>query len=499
MNIRNWAKLALAASLLLAGCKGFWDLPAGSSSFTLSNSGNITVSPGSSSTGTVTVTPTNSFSGTVSLTCAITTSPSSATSPATCSLSPTSVSISGTTAESSTLTVSTTSDTTTGTYQITVTGVSGSDTETTTVCVGVGASASGCGSTANSSGNIYVLNVATSQIAGYYVNAGTLTALNGSPWTLPSAAFSASSITISPNNNLLYVSTASGIYLYTIASNGALTIGNSGGPITTDQAVSMQVDKNNEWLVEVSAGLAYIYAMPIDSSTGVLTSNVKQYTSLPGSSPQQLALSADDSYVFVADGTSGTSTIPFAPGNTNPFGTVSTIPVINNGGAAISVAVDPQSAPRLFYVGETVATSGSNTGGLRAFKFSDRTEISGSPFATKGLAPYGILPKSTGDFVYVVNRQVSGSSIGVIAGFTLAAANSTYSLTALSSTFPVGTNPVAMVEDNTGDFVFAVDFGGSPDLMGYSFDSTTAGVLDQVISKSTGTDPVQASAIAAAH
>ena len=261
----------------------------------------------------------------------------------------------------------------------------------------------------------------------------------------------------------------------------------------------MQVDKNNEWLVEVSAGLPYIYAMPIDSSTGVLTSNVKQYTGLPGSSPVQLALSPDDSYVFVADGTSGTAAIPFVPGNANPFGTVTTIPVKNSGGGAISVAVDPQSGPRLFYVGETVATSGSNTGGLRAFNFSDLTEISGSPFATQGLAPYGILPKSTGDYVYVVNRQVSGSFNGVIAGFTIATSGSSYSLTALSSTFSVGINPVAMVEDNTGNFLFAVDYGGSPDLMGYTFSSTTAGALTQVLSKSTGTDPVQASAIAAAH
>jgi hypothetical protein len=56
-----------------------------------------------------------------------------------------------------------------------------------------------------------------------------------------------------------------------------------------------------------------------------------------------------------------------------------------------------------------------------------------------------------------------------------------------------------MVEDNTHAFVFAVDFGGSPDLLGYTFDATTAGNLDKVISSATGTDPVQASAVAALH
>jgi 6-phosphogluconolactonase (cycloisomerase 2 family) len=100
--------------------------------------------------------------------------------------------------------------------------------------------------------------------------------------------------------------------------------------------------------------------------------------------------------------------------------------------------------------------------------------------------------------VYVVNRQVSGSSTGVIAGFSIASASSSYSLTALGSTFSVGTNPVALAEDSTGTFVFAVDYGGSPDLKGYTFDSTNAGYLDSAVSAATGTDPVQASAIAAA-
>ena len=44
----------------------------------------------------------------------------------------------------------------------------------------------------------------------------------------------------------------------------------------------------------------------------------------------------------------------------------------------------------------------SNTGGLRAFNFSTMKEITGSPYAIGGLAPYSILPFSTGDFVYVV-------------------------------------------------------------------------------------------------
>jgi hypothetical protein len=61
---------------LLSGCAGFWSAPS-NTSFTLANSGNLTISPGSTGTSTITVTPGSSFTGTVALTCALTTSPSS--------------------------------------------------------------------------------------------------------------------------------------------------------------------------------------------------------------------------------------------------------------------------------------------------------------------------------------------------------------------------------------------------------------------------------------
>jgi len=136
---------------------------------------------------------------------------------------------------------------------------------------------------------------------------------------------------------------------------------------------------------------------------------------------------------------------------------------------------------------------------LRVFNYSTLQEISGSPFAINGLAPSAILPFSTGKFVYVLNRQVSGSSTGVITGFSIAASNSTYTLTPLGKTFTVGTNPQSLVEDNTGNFIFAVNFGGSPDLTGYTIDSTNEGYLDNVISSATGTDPASAIQVAALH
>ncbi len=359
----------------------------------------------------------------------------------------------------------------------------------------------GSGSTTLSSGDIYVLNVATSQMVGLYVNAGTLTTLAGSPYTLSAAPIA---ITVAPNNAFLYVSTLGGIFVYNVnTSTGQLTVGNSGQPISSDPATSMQVDSTNTWLVEGVSGTSNLFAIHVNSSTGLLASNTEETAVLPATTLEQVAVSPDDTYVLAAMGSGGTATLPFNPNNANPFGVVGTIGVKNATGAALSVAFDPilagSTAPRLFYIGETVATSGSNSGGLRAFNFSTSQEISGSPYAIGGLAPYSILPLSTGDNVYVVSRQTSSGATGVIAGFSITTANSAYTLTALGSTFTAGTNPQSLVEDNTHAFVFAADFGGSPDLIGYTFDTTNAGYLDKVISSATGTDPVQAAAVAALH
>jgi len=351
-----------------------------------------------------------------------------------------------------------------------------------------------------SSGDFYVLNAQTSEIAGFYVASGTLTSLSGSPYALPATAFA---ITVAPNNKFLYVSTYNGIYLYTVAANGSLSLGNAGGPVSSDPAVSMQVDTTNSWLVEAVSGAPYLYAIPINSSNGTLRSNVEQHTALSADTAQQVAISPDNSYVFVAMGTGGTATVPFVAGNANPLGVAGTIGAKNAGGSALSVAVDPlqtgQTTPRLFYVGETAATSGTNTGGLRVFDFTTRTEISGSPYPSGGLAPYSILPISTGSYVYVANRQVSGSSTGVVAGYSISGTSSPYTLTALGKTFTAGTNPESLAEDNTGTFVFVANFGGNPDLRGFTFDTTNAGYLTSAVTGSTGTDPVQATAVAAWH
>jgi subtilase family serine protease len=152
--------------------------PVGSTSFILSNSGNITVNPGATTgnTSTISVTPLGAFAGAVDLTCSVA-GPTGATSPATCTV-PASVTISSSTAQTAALTVNTTSTTTEGAYTVTVTGTGTSNatsaaiTQTTIVTVNVGIPSFALAN----SGNITVMQGATSG------NTSTIT-------VTPSAAF----------------------------------------------------------------------------------------------------------------------------------------------------------------------------------------------------------------------------------------------------------------------------------------------------------------------
>jgi len=506
MKSWRWARLLGSAAFLVVfvvGCGDFWQAPSGggtsgTASFSLSNGGNITVSPGATTgnTVTVTVTPSNSFTGTVALTCAVS-APSNATSPATCVLNPASVSISGTTAEASTLNVSTTSTTTTGAYQITVTGTSGSVSETTSVCAAVGTSTSSCNSAATTSGVFYVLNQTTDQIVALNITSGALNTIGAytAPAPLPSA------LTVAPNGQFLYVSTPDGIYLYTIGSNGALTLGNGGTRISGDPASTMQVDATNSWLVEAISGTTELFAIAINPSTGELAAanEVEQpfKVGLPASTVTQLAISPGDSsscgdcYVFVAMGSGGTEAIHFNPSSANPFGSAGTIHPVNSASGDNAVAVDPTN--RLLYIGESDALSGTQSGGLRVFTIATNAvnEIAGSPYTTGGTGSSSILPTSDGNYVYVANQSVSGSSTGSIAGFSV----STSSLTSIGTVAAGPTGQLGLAEDSTHSYVLAVDFAGNPDLEAYTIGS---GTLTSVLTSATGTGTVGATAIAAA-
>ena len=483
MKIGRWAGL-LAAATLLAGCGDFRQAPGGNSaSFTLSNSGNITVAQGATGTATITVTPASTFTGTVALSCAVT-APTDASNAATCSLSSTSLTFSSATAQSSTLTATTSSSTTAGAYQFLVTGTStGSASESTTVCVEVGTGS--CSSSGSTSGNFYILNSGTSSssIAGYSISSNNLTAISGSSVTVNGTAYA---VAMAPNGKFLCVNSTDGVYAYPI-TNGAL---GTGVQVSQDQAYAIQIDSTDLWLIEAipATGGVTIGAVPINSTSGANTgSEVTATFAVPNAAvqPNRMVISPDNRYIFLALGAGGTIVVPFSSSSPFPSGIkASTIGVATSGGSALSVAVDPSSTPRLFYIGETLGDTAGTSGGLRAFNYSSLpsvSEISSSKIASGGLAPTYILPVASPSYVYVAN------GVGNITGFAVTGSSSPYSIAA-GSTTPAGDQPAGMALDSTGSWVFEVGSYGSPYFDAYTFDSTTTGQLDsQVTSTSAAT------------
>ncbi len=501
MRIGRRARVSLAAAApavvclfagLLSGCANFWQAPGGNTSFTLTNSGAISVTPGATTgnAATITVTPANSFTGAVALTCAITTSPSGAANPTTCSLSPTSVTISSTTAQTSTLTATTISSTTAGSYQITVTGVSGSASETTAVCVEVGSASGSCNGTTATSGDFYILNAGTTpQIVGESVVSGKLTAISGSPWTVQSTPYS---MAIAPNGKFLCVSTTSGVFAYPLSS-GAL---GTAVQVTQDQAYAIQVDTSSSWLVEAIPGTGGVTfaAVPINSTTGAYIAgntvpSIGFTVANAAVQPNRMVISGDDSRVFLPLGAGGTIVVPFNATSPFPAGTgATTVPIVNSSGSALSVAIDPGKSPGLFYIGESLANSGGSSGGLRAFTYgslssSNLVPATGSPISSGGLAPNFILPVAAGGYVYVANGA-GLISAGNITGIAVAESGSTYSLSA-GSTVSAGVQPLGLAEESSSNFLLTVGSLGSPYFDAYTFDATTTGQLDSKITSTT--------------
>jgi 6-phosphogluconolactonase len=352
--------------------------------------------------------------------------------------------------------------------------------------------------TETASGVFYVLNQKTAQVVGFSFPSGstTPTAVTGGSANLGAAPLA---MTISPGGSFLYISTSVGIYLYTIGTGGTLTVANNGEAISTDPAIAMAVDPTDQWLVESTSGTGTLNAIPLDTTTGLLNSSLQEASiQLPNTNVEQMVISpagATNTFVYVAMGPGGTEVIPFDAGNTTPFGSGTTIAVKNANGSANAVAVDPSN--RLLYVAETVAVSGTQTGGLRAFTIgtTSLTEITKTAaYATGGTGPSAIL--ATANYVYVANKAVSGSADGNITGFTINSTGGVYSLTSVS-TIGAGEGTVGLAEESTSTYVLAVNAGGGPDLNTYTFDTTTVGKLDAGTTSATGTDPVVAVAVAA--
>ena len=324
----------------------------------------------------------------------------------------------------------------------------------------------------------YVANATTGTLAGFPVPTATFTTLTGTTYTLGTTP---TALAATPNGAFLYVATLAGsIFLYTIGTNGVLTLGNSGTPVV--QALYptwMTIDPSGNWLFVVSKSSSQLLIFQINTSTGTITQTSQGTIALSSGNPTQVYVTPDNQYVYIGLGPGGTDGFTFNSSTGVVSGKIHLVPL--NGASDNTFAADNNSA--YLFVGE----AGTGIRSLAIGTGGGLTEVTGSPFASQ-LGPQSIVVDPTNAYVYVANRTAN-----LITGYTLGTGGT---LTPLStSPFSTGSAPNAMSLDSTGKYLFVVNSGGSPDMQVFSFDTTTAGKLDSVTSVATGTDPTGAVAL----
>jgi 6-phosphogluconolactonase len=324
----------------------------------------------------------------------------------------------------------------------------------------------------------YVANATTGTLTGFPVPTTTFTTLAGTSYTLGTTP---SALAATPNGAFLYVATIAGsVFVYTIGTNGVLTLGNSGLPVM--QALYptwMTIDPSGNWLFVVSKSSPQLLIFQINTSNGVITQTSQGTILLSSGNPTQVYVTPNNQYVYIGLGPGGTDGFTFSSSTGVVSGKIHLAPL--TGASDNSFAADNNSA--YLFVGE----AGSGIRSLTIGTGGSLQEVTGSPFASQ-LGPQSIVVDPTNTYVYVANRTAN-----VITGYTLGTGGT---LTPLStSPFATGSLPNAMSLDSTGKYLFVVNSGGSPDLQVFSFDATTAGKLDSVTSVATGTDPTGAVAL----
>jgi 6-phosphogluconolactonase len=373
-------------------------------------------------------------------------------------------------------------------------------------CGGFFVPQTGGGGTTNTGDYIYVANGSDTFFAGFGVaSTGALSVLSGSPYN---NSVSAQSLTVNPGNTFLYAGTTAGIFVYGINNNGSITVQNDGSVAADDMvATAMQVDSTGNYLLAVGISTTQqvqaIAIYTIDTSTGLLTpvvgSPLALYSGIASAptivAPTALLITPNNSYVYASLGALGVQVLTLGSGGAlSAGGTPTLLAPFSKSTSPVDqgIASDPNST--FLFVAET------NTG-LRVFSIGgggSLQEVSGSPYAV-GTGPTAVDLDATGSYVYVANKGSNN-----ISAFTLTAASGKLTAVAGSPFSSGGTQPIAIVNDNSKQFVAVINnqatgASGNSDMQLFKFDATVDGKLDPVSTASTGTDPTEPLAITATH
>jgi 6-phosphogluconolactonase len=347
---------------------------------------------------------------------------------------------------------------------------------------------SGGGTTSN---RVYVANQAASSIGAFAIGTGTLAAVHNSPFA---TSYKPLSIVVTPKNTLLYVGSATGIFVYFINSDGSLTAPSTGSQPAGVFAPALAVSPDGQWLIALDGRTQQLDVFQINASTGALSSVTAPATYSPTSGtwqPSDVRVSPDGTLIFAALGTAGDIVFTF---NTTT-GVATSSQALATGNVATGDYGLAVSAKTTYLY---IARSGTN-GGVAVYSIGSGgslTPVTGTPFAA-GSGTFSVALDSTGTYVYAANR-----TDGTISGYTIVPSTTVLglSLTPLSgSPYTSGATVQSIGIDSTNKYLLAAAVGGKPDLTMYSFDVAVPGKLDPATSVATGVEPAGAVALALTH
>jgi 6-phosphogluconolactonase len=347
------------------------------------------------------------------------------------------------------------------------------------------------GTTGGTSNRVYVANQGASSIGGFSIGTGTLTTLVGLPLA---PGYKPLTMVVTPNNTLLYVGAATGIFVYFINSNGSLTSPSSGSQTAGVFATALAVSPDGQWLIALDGTTQQLDIFQINASTGALTSvnAPATYSTTSGTwQPSDVRVSPDGTLIFAALGTAGDIVFTF---NTTTGVAVSSQGLTTGNAATGDYGLAVNANTTYLYI----ARSGTN-GGVAGFSIGSGgalTPVAGTPFIA-GNGTFSVTLDSTGTYVYAANR-----TDGTVSGYTIVPGTTTAGLTLKplsGSPYASGSGVQALGVDSTGKYLLAVAVAGSPDLTMYSFDIPVPGKLDPATSVATGVDPAGAVAFATTH
>jgi 6-phosphogluconolactonase (cycloisomerase 2 family)/fibronectin type 3 domain-containing protein len=319
---------------------------------------------------------------------------------------------------------------------------------------------------ANCTGTCTALN--TGNVSGYVVDAtsGALIAVNGSPFAAGGSPFW---VTVDPAARFAYVAnsgdgTVSGYSINVIT--GALTTV-PGPPFASGGAPSsVAVDPTGRFAYVANRNDGTISAFTINPANGALTAIGSPVAT--GSQDFTVTVDSAGLFAYVTNLTGNNISAYVIDRTTGALTAVASSP-FQTGTSPYVMATDP-AAPFAY-----VANNLDNT--ISAYTIDTTTgalnSISGSPFATGAGTnnPRSVTVDPLGQFLYTANQNGGANQTGTVSAFSINA--TTGALSAVTgSPFAVGSQPVSVAVDTTGQFAYVAN-SSSNNISAYAINRTT--------------------------